>query len=53
MTLPTKLSAKAWGEVYRIVDERNYTRARSPSGQAAAKELPPEMRELFGLKLNN
>jgi hypothetical protein len=27
--------------------------ARSPSGQAAAKELPPEMRELFGLKLNN
>lgn len=27
--------------------------ARSPSGQAAAKELPPEMREIFGLKLNN
>jgi hypothetical protein len=27
--------------------------ARSPSGQAAAKELSPEMREIFGLKLNN
>lgn len=27
--------------------------ARSPAGQAAAKQLPPEMREVFGLKLNN
>jgi len=27
--------------------------ARSPSGQAAAKELSPEMRDIFGLKLNN
>jgi len=27
--------------------------ARSPSGQAIAKELSPEMREIVGLKLNN
>lgn len=27
--------------------------ARSPSGQEAAKQLPPEMREILGLKLNN
>lgn len=27
--------------------------ARSASGQAIAKELSPEMREVFGLKLNN
>jgi len=27
--------------------------ARSPSGQEAAKMLSPEMRKLFGLKLNN
>jgi hypothetical protein len=27
--------------------------ARSPSGQAAAKELSPEMRKVFGLDLNN
>lgn len=27
--------------------------ARSPSGQAIAKELSPEMREVIGLKLNN
>jgi hypothetical protein len=27
--------------------------ARSPSGQDAAKKLPPEMREILGLKLNN
>lgn len=27
--------------------------ARSPSGQAAAKSLPPEMRKIFGLDLLN
>lgn len=27
--------------------------ARSESGQAIARELPPEMRELFGLSLKN
>lgn len=27
--------------------------ARSPSGQDAAKRLSPEMRAIFGLKLNN
>ena len=27
--------------------------ARSPSGQAAAKELSPEMRAVIGIKLNN
>lgn len=27
--------------------------ARSPEGQAIAKELPPEMRRLLGMDLNN
>jgi hypothetical protein len=27
--------------------------ARSPSGQAIAAELSPEMREVIGIKLNN
>lgn len=27
--------------------------ARSPSGQAAARELSPEMRDVIGIKLNN
>lgn len=49
----TKFAARvASGEFDATIEESDEW-ARSPSGQAVAKELSPEMREALGLKLNN
>ena len=49
----TKFAARVAIGEFDATKEESDEWARSPSGQAAAKELPPEMREIFGLKLNN
>jgi hypothetical protein len=49
----TKFAARVANGEFDATKEEGDEWARSPSGQAAAKELPSEMRELFGLKLNN
>ena len=48
-----KFAARVANGEFDATKEESDEWARSPSGQAAAKELPPEMCELFGLKLNN
>ena len=49
----TKFASRVANGEFDATKEESDEWARSPSGQAAAKELPSEMRELFGLKLNN
>lgn len=49
----TKFASRVANGEFDATKEESDEWARSPSGQAAAKQLPPEMRELFGLKLNN
>lgn len=49
----TKFAARVATGEFDATKEESDEWARSPSGQDAAKRLPPEMRELFGLKLNN
>jgi hypothetical protein len=49
----TKFAARVANGEFDATKEESNEWARSPSGQAAAKELPPEIREIFGLKLNN
>lgn len=49
----TKFAARVAAGEFDATKEESDEWARSPSGQEAAKSLPPEMRELFGLKLNN
>lgn len=49
----TKFAARVANGEFDATKEESDEWARSPSGQAAAKELPPEMRELLGMKLNN
>ncbi|MFC3675443.1 hypothetical protein ACFOOQ_07805 [Ferrovibrio xuzhouensis] len=49
----TKFAARVANGEFDATKEESDEWARSPSGQAAAKRLPPEMREIFGLKLNN
>lgn len=49
----TKFAARVAAGEFDATQEESDEWARSPSGQAVAKQLPPEMRELFGLKLNN
>jgi hypothetical protein len=49
----TKFAARVANGEFDATKEESDEWARSPSGQAAAKELPPGMREIFGLKLNN
>jgi hypothetical protein len=48
-----KFAARVAKGEFDATKEESDEWARSPSGQAAAKALPPEMREIFGLKLNN
>ena len=48
-----KFAARVANGEFDATKEESDEWARSPSGQAAAKELPPELREIFGLKLNN
>lgn len=47
----TKFAARVANGEFDATKEESDEWARSPSGQDAAKRLPPEMRELFGLKL--
>jgi hypothetical protein len=49
----TKFAARVANGEFDATKEESDEWARSPSGQEAAKQLPPEMREIFGLKLNN
>lgn len=49
----TKFAARVADGEFDATKEESDEWARSPSGQDAAKRLPPEMREIFGLKLNN
>jgi hypothetical protein len=49
----TKFAARVAIGEFDATKEESDEWARSPSGQAAARDLPPEVRELFGLKLNN
>lgn len=49
----TKFADRVASGEFDATKEESDEWVRSPSGQAAAKSLPPEMRELFGLKLNN
>lgn len=49
----TKFAARVANGEFDATKEESDEWARSPSGQDAAKRLPPEMREIFGLKLNN
>ena len=49
----TKFAARVANGEFDATKEESDEWARSPSGQAVAKELPQEMREIFGLKLNN
>lgn len=50
--LPTIAARLETGEFDASFEESEEW-ARSASGQEVAKELSPEMREMFGLKLNN
>jgi hypothetical protein len=49
----TKFAARVANGEFDATAEESDEWARSPSGQDAAKRLPSEMREIFGLKLNN
>lgn len=49
----TKFAARVANGEFDATKEESDEWARSPSGQAAAKELSPELREILGLKLNN
>lgn len=49
----TKFADRVASGEFDATKEESDEWARSPSGQEAAKALPPEMREIFGLKLNN
>lgn len=49
----TKFAARVAEGEFDATKEESDEWAASPSGQAAAKELSPELRELFGLKLHN
>lgn len=49
----TKFASRVANGEFDATKEESDEWARSPSGQAAAKQLPPEMREIFGFKLNN
>ena len=49
----TKFAARVANGEFDATKEESDEWARSPSGQEATKSLPPEMREIFGLKLNN
>ena len=48
-----KFAARVANGEFDSTKEESDEWARSPSGQDAAKQLPQEMRELLGLKLNN
>lgn len=49
----TKFAARVASGEFDATKEESDEWARSPSGQEAAKQLSPEMREIFGLKLNH
>lgn len=49
----TKFAARVANGEFDATKEESDEWARSPSGQAAAKNLPPEMRKLLGLDLLN
>lgn len=49
----TKFAARVANGEFDATKEESDEWARSPSGQAAAKDLPPEMRKLLGLDLLN
>lgn len=49
----TKFAARVANGEFDATKEESDEWARSPSGQEAAKQLSPELREVFGLKLNN
>lgn len=49
----TKFAARVANGEFDATKEESDEWARSPSGQDAAKHLPPEMRKLFGLDLLN
>lgn len=49
----TKFAARVANGEFDATKEESDEWARSPSGQAAAKELPPEMRKMLGLDLLN
>lgn len=48
-----KFAARVANGEFDATKEESDEWARSPSGQEAARQLPPEMRELFGLKILN
>lgn len=49
----TKFAARVANGEFDATKEESDEWARSPSGQAAAKDLPPEMRKVLGLDLLN
>ena len=49
----TKFAARVANGEFDATKEESDEWARSPSGQEAAKQLSPAMREVLGLKLNN
>lgn len=49
----TKFAVRVANGEFDATKEESDEWARSPSGQDAARRLPPEMRKLFGLKLLN
>lgn len=49
----TKFATRVATGEFDATKEESDEWARSPSGQAAAKELPPEMRRMLGLDLLN
>jgi hypothetical protein len=49
----TKFAGRVANGEFNATKEESDEWARSPSGQSAAKELPPEMRSLLGLDLLN
>jgi hypothetical protein len=49
----TKFAARVANGEFDATKEESDEWAASPSGQEAAKQLSPEMREVLGLRLNN
>jgi hypothetical protein len=49
----TKFAARVANGEFDATKEESDEWMRSPSGQEAARRLPPAMRELFGMKLND
>lgn len=49
----TKFAARVANGEFDATKEESDEWARSPSGQAIAKDMSPEMRVVFDLKLNN